>query len=91
MTKLTTLKNIGNALEEKLKSVDITSAEELRMVGSKEAFSKLKRQYPSDKAMSLVHLYALEGAVSDIEFNQLSEHVKADLKHHCESLKIFGS
>ena len=91
MAELTSLRNIGKELEKKLKSVDISTAEELKEIGSKEAFSKLKRKYPNDKAMSLVHLYALEGAVTDIEFNQLSESVKKSLKHHSEGLKIFGS
>ena len=91
MAELTSLRNIGKELEKKLKSVDISTAEELKAIGSKEAFSKLKRKYPNDKAMSLVHLYALEGAVTDIEFNQLPENIKESLKHHSEGLKIFGS
>jgi len=90
MAELTSLKNIGKAMEEKLRSVDITTAEELKAIGSKRAYSKLKNKYPSDKAMSLVHLYALEGAITNTEFNQLPEHVKESLKHYIESLKIFG-
>ena len=91
MAELTSLRNIGKELEKKLKSVGICTAEELKAIGSKEAFSKLKNKYPNDKAMSLVHLYALEGAVADIAFNQLPENVKLDLKNHTDMLKIFGS
>jgi len=90
MAELTSLRNIGKTLEQKLKSVGISTAEELTAIGSKAAFSKLKRKYPSGKAMSLVHLYALEGAVTDTEFNQLPEHVKQDLKHYSDTLNIFG-
>jgi len=91
MAELTSLRNIGKELEKKLKSVGISTAEELKTIGSKEAFSKLKKKYPNGKAMSLVHLYALEGAVTDTNFNQLPENVKEGLKHHSDELKIFGA
>ena len=91
MAELISLRNIGKALEQKLKSVGIFTAEELKGMGSKQAFSKLKRKYPNDKAMSLVHLYALEGAMIDTEFNQLPDHVKEDLKRYSDELKIFGA
>ena len=90
MTELTSLKNIGKTMDQKLKSVGISTAEELKAVGSKEVFAKLKRQYPGDKVMSLVHLYALEGAITDTEFNQLPEDVKESLKHYNDGLKMFG-
>ena len=90
MTELTTLKNIGEMMDEKLKSVGISTAEQLKEIGSKEAFTRLKKKYPNDKAMSLVHLYVLEGAITDTEYNQLPENVKASLKYHSDSLKIFG-
>ena len=90
MAELTSLRNIGKELEKKLKSVGISTAEELKAIGSKGAFAKLKKKYPGDKAMSLVHLYALEGAVTDTEFNQLPENIKASLKHFSDELKVFG-
>ena len=86
MAKLTSLKNI----EQKLKSVGISTAEELKATGSKAAFAKLKRKYPTEKSMCLVHLYALEGAITDTDYNQLPEKTKEDLKHYNNSLKIFG-
>jgi len=83
MTDLTSLKNIGKELERKLKRADIPTAEELRKVGSKETFLKLKLRDPQ---VCLVHLYALEGAISDREYNQLPEEVKQDLKTFSDSL-----
>ena len=77
MTELASLRNIGQELEKKLKAVDITTAEELIKVGSEEAFIRLKLRYPQ---VCLVHLYALEGAVTDVEYNQLPEDVKQRLK-----------
>jgi len=84
LAELTSLRNIGKEIERKLKSVDITTAEELKKIGSKEAFIKLKLRYSN---LCLVHLYVLEGAISDIEYNQLPEDVKKDLKSFNNDLK----
>ena len=84
MTELTSLRNIGKKIEKKLKSVDISTAEELRNVGSKEAFCRLKLHYPN---VCLVYLYTLEGAISGIEYNQLPEDVKQNLRDYSNGLK----
>lgn len=77
MAELTSLKNIGEKIEKRLKAVDISTAEELKKVGSKEAFIRLKSQDPSVCAM---YLYTLEGAISGVEYNQLPDDVKKNLK-----------
>ncbi len=84
MADLTTMPNIGKEMANKLKSVDINTAEELISIGSKEAFFRLKMKYPQ---VCLVHLYTLEGAIENIEFNCLSEKTKANLKEFSDSLK----
>jgi TfoX C-terminal domain. len=84
MTKLTTLKNIGKEIEKKLNFVGINSAEELKDIGSKEAWVRLKLEYPE---VCLVHLYTLEGAIRHIEYNQLSKETKKDLKQFTDQWK----
>ena len=84
MSELTTMLNIGKEIANKLKSVEINTAEELIDIGSKEAFLRLKMKYPQ---VCLVHLYTLEGAIRNVEFNCLSENTKADLKEFSDSLK----
>ncbi len=84
MADLTTMSNIGKEMASKLKSVGINTAEELIEIGSKEAFFRLKTKYPQ---VCLVHLYTLEGAIQNIEFNCLSDKTKADLKKFSDSLK----
>jgi DNA transformation protein len=74
-------------MERKLKSVGIITAEELKAVGSEEAYVRLKLRYPETKSMCLVHLYAIEGAVSDTEYNQLPDDVKRHLKDFSDNLK----
>ena len=83
MAKLTSMMNIGREMERKLRSVGIGSAEELLAVGAKQAYAKLKEAYPE---VCLVHLYALEGAVSQTEFNSLSAEKKRELKAFSDRL-----
>lgn len=84
MVELTLMKNIGKEIEKKLKSVGIHSAEELTKLGSKEAFFRLKVRYPN---VCLVHLYTIQGAIDDVEYNQLPDEIKNDLKCFSDNLK----
>lgn len=84
MSELTSMRNIGNEMEKKLKSVGICSAEELTQPGSKEAFLRLRMRYSN---VCLVHLYTLQGAVDNLEYNQLPDNVKQDLKQFSDDLK----
>ena len=84
MAKLTSMMNIGREMERKLTSVGIGSAEELIAVGAKEAFSRLKTAYPN---VCLVHLYTLEGAIHNTEYNSLSAEKRKELKQFSDALK----
>lgn len=84
MSKLTELKNIGEGMKEKLNRVEIYTIDELKAIGYKEAFFRLKMYYPN---VCLVHLYTLYGAINNIDYNTLPEDVKADLKKFSDELK----
>ncbi|MCI8604536.1 MAG: hypothetical protein HFE79_10395 [Ruminiclostridium sp.] len=84
MSELTSLTNIGKEMASKLISVGIDTPEKLIESGSKEAFFKLKEKYPQ---VCLVHLYTLEGAVSNVEYNKLSEAKKKELKEYSDKLR----
>lgn len=84
MSELTSMINIGKEMARKLTSVGIDSSEKLIEVGSKEAFLKLKKEYPQ---VCLVHLYTLEGAIHNTEFNNLSDDKKKELKEFSDFLK----
>ncbi len=73
MAELTSMMNIGREMAKKLDSVGIGSAEELIRSGAEQAFLQLKERYPN---VCLVHLYALEGAVRNVEFNSLTKKKK---------------
>ena len=84
MSELTSMMNIGKEMEKKLTSIGIDSPEKLIAVGSKQAFVKLKQAYPN---VCLVHLYTLEGAICNTEYNCLSEDKKKELKEFSDFLK----
>lgn len=84
MTELTAMRNIGKEIEKKLKAVGICSAEELTRLGSKEAFFRLKTRYSN---VCLVHLYTLQGAIDNVEYNQLSDEMKRDLKSFSDTFR----
>ena len=84
MANLTSMRNIGKELERKLKLAGIESAEDLIALGSKEAYFKLKLRFPE---VCSVHLYALQGAIENIDFNMLPEETKKDLKSFADELK----
>lgn len=84
MSELTSMMNIGKEMAHKLTSVGIDSSEKLIELGAKEAFLKLKQTYPN---VCLVHLYTLEAAIQNTEFNSLSEEKKKELKEFSDFLK----
>ena len=81
---LTTMKNIGAEMKRKLEFIGISNSEELSSVGSKEAYLRLKFAYPE---ICLVHLYALQGAIDNLNFNMLSAETKNELKEFCDNLR----
>ena len=84
MSELTAMVNIGREMAKKLTAVGIDSPGKLIESGAKGAFLKLKETYPQ---VCLVHLYALEGAIQNIQFNSLSEEKKKELKEFSDFLK----
>ena len=84
MSELTSMMNIGREMARKLTAVGIDSAEKLEEAGAKQAYFKLKTAYPQ---VCLVHLYALEGAISNVEFNSLSTEKKKELKEFSDAVK----
>ena len=72
------LKNIGPASVRQLREVGIEDAAALRQLGALAAYRRLKHAFP--RAVSLVMLYALEGALRDCHWNHLPPGVKERLQ-----------
>lgn len=73
----------GKTMVRKLQSVGIHSAEELVVLGSKEAIFRLKAQYPET---CVVILYYLEAAIRGLEIKQLGNSSKSELKAYFNQL-----
>ncbi len=72
------LKNIGPVTARQLAEIGITSEQELREMGALEAYRRLKRTFPQQ--ITLVCLYALQGALFDCHWNELPPDVKEHLR-----------
>lgn len=79
MSELTSMTNIGKEMARKL-----TAPRRAQQIRGKQSFIKLKEAYPQ---VCLVHLYAMEGAIRNIDFNDLSNDTKKDLKEFSDFLK----
>ena len=72
------LKNIGPASVRQLREVGVATPAALRKMGAVAAYRRLKHAFP--RQITLVMLYALEGAIRDCHWNRLLPGVKESLK-----------
>ena len=84
MGKLVVLPNIGVKLEEQLIVAGIETPEQLRELGSREAWLRLRRM---DSNVSLTRLYALEGAVRGMRWHQLDDDIKRELRSFADEIE----
>ena len=71
------LLNLGPKSASRLEAVGIHTLDDLERVGSVEAFRLLRESFPGT---SLNFLYAMEGALLDIRWDQLPPDVLAQLR-----------
>ncbi len=81
---LSSLPNIGKNLEAQLNAVGITTAEELKEIGSKEAWLRI---LSIDNSACYMRLSALEGAIQRIRWHNLPPPVKEELKRFYNAVK----
>lgn len=84
MGELSKLPNIGSVVEEQLTQAGILTYEQLRTIGSRGAWLKLRE---TDHSVCLHCLYALEGAIQGIPKSQLPAEVKASLKEFFQGVQ----
>ena len=78
MTRVRDLLNLGPVMENRLAEVDITTAEQLARVGVIEAYARLKFAFGA--AITLNALYAMEAALGGLDWRELSEERKRELR-----------
>lgn len=84
MNDLKSLPNISIIMEKKLKEVGIETPEELKEVGSKEAFTRIRCK---DNSACFNMLCGLEGAIKGIRWHNLSDEEKMKLKEFFKTVK----
>ena len=84
MGELSKLPNIGESVANQLNEVGISTYEELKEAGAKEAWLRIKS---IDYSACIHRLYALEGAIRGIKKTQLPEEVKIELKNFYNNSK----
>lgn len=84
MDKLSKLPNIGAVLTKKLIKAGIDSPAILKSLGSKEAFSQIRKM---DDSACFSMLCALEGAIQEKRWHSLPVETKQDLKNFFHSSK----
>lgn len=84
MGELSKLPNIGAVVEEQLNQEGINTYDQLKEMGSRQAWLKIKA---IDDSACINRLYGLEGAVQGIKKSQLSAEVKAELKEFYNNCK----
>ena len=75
--KLTEMPNIGKVVAKKLCQVGIATPEELRAIGTEQAFIRLQT---IDETACLSMLQGLEGAIQGIRWHNLPRERKEELK-----------
>ena len=84
MGELSKLPNIGEVVENQLNEVGISTYKELKEIGSKEAWLRIKS---IDDSACIHRLYSLEGAIRGIKKSKLPEDVKIELKYFYNNYK----
>lgn len=77
MSELKSLVNIGPELDAQLNDVGIVTVDDLRRIGSREAWLRIQA---IDDSACIHTLFALEGAIQAKRWHSLSNEVRAELK-----------
>lgn len=84
MGELCKLHNIGNKLEAQLNEVGIETVEQLKRIGSKQAWLDIKA---IDNSACINRLCAIEGAIQGIRWHSLSNEIKSELREFYNIVK----
>lgn len=89
MTRIRDLLNLGPVMENRLAEVDITTAEQLARVGVVEAYARLKFAFGA--AITLNALYAMEAAIEGLDWRELPDERKRELREAASATSLAGA
>ena len=92
--KISEMRNLGPACEADLETAGISDAETLIEIGAENAFIQMllerKKQGRSAKCCNAAYLYALYGAIHDVDWRDLPETKKDEFKAFTAELRESG-
>ena len=78
------MRNLGPACEKDLNAVGITTAQQVKDLGAEETFVRLLlgrlQQGRSASCCNAAYLYAIHGAIHDIDWREIPESTKQEFK-----------
>jgi DNA transformation protein and related proteins len=83
---LTDLPNVGRVLAGNLDAVGVHTPEQLRQLGSKDAFIRIRAAVDSGACLHM--LYGLQGAIEGVPDSQLSDATKDNLRCFYRDLQV---
>jgi hypothetical protein len=92
--KISEMRNLGPACEKDLNAVGIMTAEQVIKFGTEETFIRMllgrKKIGRSAKCCNALYLYAIHGAIHDIDWRGLPEKKKRQFKEFAAELRESG-
>ena len=92
--KISEMKNLGPACELDLNAVGIRTAGQLIELGAEEAFIRMmigrKKNGRSTKCCNAAYLYALYGAIHDVDWREVPEAKKSEFKSLTAEMRESG-
>jgi len=88
------MRNLGPAVEKDLAAVGIKTAQQVIDLGAEDTFVKMllgrKKIGRSAKCCNALYLYAIHGAIHDIDWRELPEKLKGEFKAFTAELRESG-
>lgn len=92
--KISEMRNLGPAVEKDLAAIGITHAQQVIDLGAEETFLRMlhgrMKLGRSAKCCSAAYLYALYGAIHDVDWRELPEDIKEQFKSWTAELRASG-
>ncbi len=92
--KISEMRNLGPACEKDLNAAGIHLAQDVIELGAKETFVRMLigrvQAGTSAKCCNAAYLYAIYGAIHDLDWRQVPEKVKDDFKAFTAELRASG-
>lgn len=87
LQQMQSLRNIGPRCAEQLIAAGIDTPQKLRALGAEEAFLRLVGHHGGMICFNACYLYALEGAITDTDWREISEQKKTAFKQFTKDLR----